>query len=656
MTSESPGSVRPHSHALALALLASMTVVWTWPLVLHLRTHIPGSGLTGDNVSFLWNLWWMRRVMASDSLRFFHSAFLFAPFGVDLVNHPHTALQGVISATVLSRLSIIEAENLYILVSVFLNSVMAYALAFDITRSARPSTLTAVAFGGSPYVAAHLLGHFDLLSTWVIPAGALCLRRTLAQSGKIAPLGFGVVLAIAAYTAYYYVVYLLLFALAYGTAALARPELSIERRPSSRTVIALGRASLALLVLDGLLVLWTLMTGGANLYLLGLRISIRQAHNPLTLGWILAVVWLLTRWRIRIRARWSTESTGVFVLAPIALGAFAVCAAPVIVDATRLAWSGRYVSPVYYWRSAPRGVDFLAPLMGHPYHPLAGDAARALYARAGLDRIEGVGWLGIVPVALLLAKRGRWANHEEAYRWKVVAAVFSLWALGPFLTVAGLDAALPLPEMLMRFVPLVSNARVPGRAVVVLYLAVGVLMALRLSALDGRWKRPAVQWALVICLALDYLGSPIPLTALDHPLVYDRLAAIENDGAVVELPMGIGDGLSGVGNQNRRVLYDATIHGHPLVGGFIGRMPPDVASSYERMPIVGNLLRLSSGRDARDEPTPSDVPFRYVVIHSPEASAALLSYIQSRLILEPIAAADGRQLFAVKGVRAPERR
>src|SRR5215217_5641913 len=124
----------PHSvrrvlaHAPVLALFALLAIAWTWPLILHTRDHIPG--LPGDNFSFLWNLWWMRKALSTPDLSFFRSPYLFSPFGVDMVNHPHTALQGVISATVLSRLSLIEAENLYILVSVFLNALCAYALAY----------------------------------------------------------------------------------------------------------------------------------------------------------------------------------------------------------------------------------------------------------------------------------------------------------------------------------------------------------------------------------------------------------------------------------------------------------------------------------------------------------------------------------------------
>src|SRR6185436_20938492 len=122
-------------HLPAMLLLAALSIVWTWPLARHFGDHIPGLG--GDNYSFLWNLWWMRKVLSSPGLDFFQSTYLFSPFGVDLINHPHTALQGYLSATALRGLSIIQAENLYIIVSVFLNAVCAYALVFDMVRTRR---------------------------------------------------------------------------------------------------------------------------------------------------------------------------------------------------------------------------------------------------------------------------------------------------------------------------------------------------------------------------------------------------------------------------------------------------------------------------------------------------------------------------------------
>ena len=164
--------------------------------------------------------------------------------------------------------------------------------------------------------------------------------------------------------------------------------------------------------------------------------------------------------------------------------------------------------------------------------------------------------------------------------------------------------------------------------------------------------RSAVQWALLVILALDYLHAPIPLTALDRPAVYEQLATISDNGAVIEVPFGIGDGLStGRGSQDRRLLYHATIHGHPVVGGYIGRMPPNVAQAYEVMPVVGNLLRLSSGEEAIEEESPTSLPFRYLVLDSGKASVELLDYVRQTLDMDLIASGGGRQLYAVQGAK-----
>lgn len=639
------------AHLKPLLLIAALTLLWTWPLPLYMRTHIPGD--PGDNFSFLWNLWWMRRVLESVDLEFFHSGFLFFPFGVDLVNHPHTALQGAIAATALSRLSIIEAENLIILVSVFANAAAAYALVIDITGHRRAGMLAAVIFGGSPYISAHLLGHFDLLSAWVLPVFALCLRRALRDGSRTGAILCGLTMGVASYAAYYYVVYLGLFTVVYVVTWWQCVSFSIERRFETPVVVGLRRVLLALLLLDFIVVLWVVTTGGGVLRLSRVMISVQKVQNPLTAGWLLLLTAALTLWRPRLHVRVPPRELlqrGARALAWTSL-IFAICAGPLIVEAASLGWQRRYVSPMYFWRSAPRGVDIVAGLSGNPFHPLTGAVAGRVYEAAHLDPIEGVAWLGVVPVVLMLGPRRRWTDRREAGCWLAVLAVSALWALGPFATVGGFDIGLPLPQALMRFVPVVANARMPGRAMVLVYLALGVLSALRLAALEKRWQKTGLwQWALVVCVVLDYLGAPIPLTRLDQPPIYARLAAIGDGQAVCELPLGIGDGLSpGVGAQDRRVLYYATLHGHPLVGGFIGRMPPGVAEAYARMPVVGDLLQLSDGKaPTHDRDAQASPPCRYLVVDRTAASSELMTYLHTLPGLERLASDNGKDLYRLQ--------
>jgi len=163
------------------------------------------------------------------------------------------------------------------------------------------------------------------------------------------------------------------------------------------------------------------------------------------------------------------------------------------------------------------------------------------------------------------------------------------------------------------------------------YLALGVLMALRLAGLKasptsaavgpgfspasrswaglqpaksiaGPGFSPAIEWALIIFLALDYLNAPVPLTALDRPALYERLASVDEGSPVIEVPFGIGDGLSiGIGAQNRRILYYATIHVIRSSADSSAACRQGWRRPTRRMPIVGNLLRLSSGQPAVDD-------------------------------------------------------
>jgi len=645
-----------------IALLALLSIVWTWPLALHVRDHIPGG--PGDNYSFVWNLWWMRHVLSHPSLGFFHSPYLFSPFGVDLINHPHTALSGFISATLLSHLSIIEAENLYIVFSLFLNALAAYALVYDITSERRLALLGGVAFGASPYIAAHLLGHFDLLAAWVIPLFALFLRRALREGSVKSAIVCGALVAVAAYSAYYYVVYMALFAVAYALARWDSVHVAIQRRVSAPSR-AVRRIAVVVIAVDLVVMIWIGTTGGAVLHVAGREISAKELQNPLLVMWVFVLIWLFARGQFRFRfdrfdgeRMWRSVQT-LLVTAAV----FAVLALPLIMQAFRLAMTGRYVTQQYFFRSVPLGVDLATVAVGNPFHPLWGGVASLIYRAFSLNRIETVNWLGVVPLVVLAMWRGRWLDRDEARCWKIVLLTFAVWALGPFLMVAGINAGLPLPQALARFIPLVDNARVPGRAMVGVYLSLAVLMALRLAdatvkSAASRWSpgSAALEWALIALLAFDFLAAPIRLTELDRPVVYQRLAAIDDDAPMIEVPFGIGDGLSaGIGAQDRRILYYATIHGHPVVGGFIGRMPPGVAQAYQSMPVVGNLLRLSSGGLASEEGegVGAALPFRYLVLDTVAASPELVAYVHSALDVDLLEHGDGRELYAVQGVRPP---
>jgi hypothetical protein len=100
-------------HLGPLTLFGALAIAWTWPLALHLHDAIPGG--PGDNYGYVWNLWWMRHVLTTPGLAYFHTTYLFYPFGTTIADHPNTALPALIAATALKPLSVVAAQNVLLL-------------------------------------------------------------------------------------------------------------------------------------------------------------------------------------------------------------------------------------------------------------------------------------------------------------------------------------------------------------------------------------------------------------------------------------------------------------------------------------------------------------------------------------------------------------
>ena len=208
-------------------------------------------------------------------------------------------------------------------------------------------------------------------------------------------------------------------------------------------------------------------------------------------------------------------------------------------------------------------------------------------------------WLGLVPCAFLAMTCKRWSHIVVARQWLIVGAVFFVIALGPFLRVAGNDAALPLPFAVLRYLPGFSNARIPGRAVVMVNLAIAILTAL--AASQYRWRARWQPVALLALILFETIPSPAPIQPLPMPDAVDRrLAGDSNPGAVAELPVGLRDGFGEVGRFGNAALIHQMWHERPIVGGFVARLSASVRTQNAATPLIENYLELSTpGSDVR---------------------------------------------------------
>ena len=162
-------------HLCALAAYALLTLLFTYPIVFQLSTHLPGDG--GDTNVFIWNLWWVRKAVTQLHANPFWTDYIFYPEGVSLVFHTLVPFNGLLGIPLQAFASLITANNCIILLSFVLSGYGAYLLIRFLIADRLSAFLGGMIFTFCPYKFAHLLGHFNLVSTEWLPFYALALLK-----------------------------------------------------------------------------------------------------------------------------------------------------------------------------------------------------------------------------------------------------------------------------------------------------------------------------------------------------------------------------------------------------------------------------------------------------------------------------------------------
>jgi len=548
-----------------------------------------------------------------------------------------------------------------LLMALWLNGFAAYLLAVDRLRDRGAAMLAGLIFGGAAYLSLHLLGHFNLIHAWGIPLFVLMLLRTIEPRRPVfhwtlTSAFAGAVLVLVAYTDYYYLVY----CVALATFIVGAERLPLTVVTARRRVSLWLRALLAVLaVVDVAIAVAIVATGGFTFPVGGRVVSAHSVTNPLTLLWVIGILWLTLHSRLVVR-RTADRAAGTEMVArrllPMAVVALAGLA-PLIVRGAAMWMRGDYVTAPHSWRSGPGGVDVATFALGNPMSALTGWWTSGAYTRLGIDRIEKTGWIGFVPMVLTFWMLMSHRDNREVRRWLSIGTVFLVWALGPWLRLGDVNLGLPLPQILFGFVPVLSNARMPGRAMVVVMLAAAMLAAVAVTRFDPRRRMLWLSLALTLVVA-DFLPAPFPTVAVGAPRAYALALAGQPPGALCPLPLGYRDGYGEVGRFDSRTLLDQMTHGHPVAGGFVGRLPPSVRRAYGDTPVLRSLLQLSKGEAANADDlalTPADSAgellrrnIRFVALDQHTASTELVAYVRQKLPLRLVADdSSGPRLYEI---------
>ncbi len=259
------------------------------------------------------------------------------------------------------------------------------------------------------------------------------------------------------------------------------------------------------------------------------------------------------------------------------------------------------VSAPVLWRSSAPGVDLAAFFLPNPNHPLAPPAMTAWLAAQG-GRLRGA---GRVALARRRCSSSGWPGWQAEFRpnrfWLALTLGFGLLALGPFIHVAGVNTYIPTPWTLLRYVPLIG-ARTHAVAIRHRRAArrLRCILAFALAAITSRDpRRRRLILATVGCaLAIELLPVPRTLYSAEIPAIYRTIAADPRPVRVLELPFGIRDGLSSIGDYSAASQFYQTAHGKPLVGGYLSRVSPQRKRRLlRRRPVLNALVALSEKRE-----------------------------------------------------------
>jgi hypothetical protein len=573
---------------LVMASFLAVAALQSWPLPLHLTTHLTGNP-GGDTGVYIWNMWvFSHELLALRSSPFDTDTILSIGGPADLSLHNYTVFSNLLALPLLPWLGVVATFNVVYLLNFALTGLGMFLLIRRLPHTSSAPLLVAWAgaflFACSPFLVARGNGHYSLAAAAALPFFVLCLIRGLDSRRRLDAAAAGVCLAWAGYSDPYYAIYCVLLTVGLVLARTADVGLRRREAPTRRSLRLLD--VLAALVVTAMVLIRGL--GGGTLSLGTVTISMRTLYTPMLVLTVLVTirVWLT----LRPRVRWTwTPLRGLMAPALVMGAVAAVLLAPQIFAVFIRATEGRMVTAPVPWRSSAPGLDAAALLLPNPNHPLTPASLIDWLRRQPGESTASLPWVAL----FTLVAAWRWAGYRADRAWTATALVFLSLSLGPFIRIAGFETLIPTPWTIARYLPLIGEARMPSRMSVLVVLALSVLFAGALARLMSR-SRPAAVFA-VAALAFELLAAPRTLYSAAIPGVFDVVARDHRDVRVLLVPTGIKDGLDTLGNFSPASMFFQTAHQKALVGGYLSRISDQRKALYRDDPVLGPLIAESAG-------------------------------------------------------------
>lgn len=631
-------------------------LLFHWPLPARLSSALTGP-VSGDTGVYVWNLWVFRHeIVAHKRFPLFTNEILSLTPRVDLSLHNYTLFADGLAFPLLPLLGVTTTFNVIFLAITALTAWTMFLLARKVVGRTAEAWLAGLLFGFSPILVARSTAHFSLVAAAPLPVFVLGLMRVERHPSALNAAALGATMAWAAICDPYFGVYCLLIAACYFAARFIRVRMHPPpRAPGAAAVSWLDLLIVTLLGAIVALAVFLETTGRTEIRPLGQRIEL-SLHAPVVILMALVVVRLVRHLRPGLLIRPLPRPAVVIRCVIAAAAACVLLLSPVLYALyARLSDGGTLHGPIY-WRSGPRGVDLLAFFTPNPANKLFGMPWRAWLTSQDNGYVENVAALTIVGVLVVTVAVWRFRFRPPRV-WLAMTVLFGALALGPFVHIGGVNTYVLGPWSVLRYVPLLSAARMPARFAIVLMMAFAILFALAVAHIASRLPdhRRLLLGGIAILLAFELAPLPRRLHAAPIPSVYQIIEEDPRDVRVLSIPFGISDGESGDGRYNAAAQFYQTFHQKRIVGGGLSRISKNERQRQRRFPVLRVLLKLSEGRavgvaEIRRAKRAAPLFIKrarlgYVVVDTRATSPELRALAIEILGLEKIADSDTRDLY-----------
>jgi hypothetical protein len=200
---------------------AVLAMALTYPLVLHMTTHIPSEEILPPSIAehwiWTWGFWFGKQVVDVKRWSFFTDV-IFYPRGVDLT---YSVLFGlglpvVVAVPFVRLLGLPLTFNLFLFIAFIVAAYATFLLVRDLTQDKKAAFVAGFIFAFSPYQMARTLAHFGIMTSVVwIPLYILFFMRAIAVGHLHNLILSTVILSLTFFINPYYAIFLVLFSIIY---------------------------------------------------------------------------------------------------------------------------------------------------------------------------------------------------------------------------------------------------------------------------------------------------------------------------------------------------------------------------------------------------------------------------------------------------------